>query len=76
MKPQPVRIDASMLKILAGSEAWIIPRPECQSHPVAVAFYVPAHLAGEVDEMFASLPATAPVLNGACQPTLHLVPDA
>jgi hypothetical protein len=44
---QACRADLSIFAVLAESEAWVLPH-DSESHPVALTFYVPAHLADEL----------------------------
>ena len=44
---KPARVDLALLRILTESDAWVQPH-DAESHPVVLAFYVPAHLAGDL----------------------------
>jgi hypothetical protein len=70
--PKPYRLTLPLLAVLAESEVWVIPRPHSESHPYALAFYVPARVVDLMpDECLAPASQSQPHRPGAC---LRLVP--
>ena len=61
---KPIRADLSLLAILAESEAWVLPY-HADSHPLALVFYVPAHLADDLKQRLSRPP---PPSDGGAPP--------
>lgn len=57
--PRPCNIP--LISLLAESEPWLIPH-DCETHPLVLSFYVPAHLSEQVTQLVA-LSSSAPLTD-------------
>jgi hypothetical protein len=71
--PAPFRLDLSVLTLLARCDAWLIPHPDCQSHPYSVGFYVPREMVELLMQTVHHLPNPHPAMVAASPAVLHLL---
>ena len=66
-----LRLSLPILAVLAESEPWLLQHPRSETHPLVLAFYVPAHLRDVVTQLAHQAPGQDQEVH---RPAVRLMP--